>query len=304
MHIIRCFKALADETRIRLYHLLLHYEFSVNEIVQVMEMGQSRISRHLKVLSDSGLLLSRRHGSYVYYQGGRSRDLHHLTEFILQWAREQEVFNADLERAQRIFEERKERTRLFFNSVADHWELLKREILGDFDLSKTVQHWAPSCEVAVDLGCGTGDDLLQLTSLAQKVIGVDSSLKMLDRTRNRLKGSRSNIELRLGELEHLPLSDQEADLAVSNMVLRHVAEPMLGLREVKRILRPGGLFILADFDLHEREEVRKKYGGIWLGFGRGQLQDWLQQAGFSVQELQQHQVRQDLKINILVSSLG
>ncbi|MFW6315391.1 MAG: ArsR/SmtB family transcription factor, partial [Desulfohalobiaceae bacterium] len=183
MYIIRCFKALSDETRIRLYYLLLHYEFSVNEIVQVMEMGQSRISRHLKVLTESGLLISRRDGSYVYYQGARSRDLYHLTEFILQWAREQELFHADLERAQRIFHERKERTRIFFNSVADYWHLLKKEILGDFDLSPILRQWSTSCEVAVDLGCGTGDDLLQLAELAQKVIGVDSSLKMLDRTR-------------------------------------------------------------------------------------------------------------------------
>ncbi|MFO8032569.1 MAG: metalloregulator ArsR/SmtB family transcription factor [Desulfohalobiaceae bacterium] len=301
MYIIRCFKSLADETRLRLYYLLLHYEFSVNEIVQVMEMGQSRISRHLKVLSDSGLLLSRRDGSFVYYQGARSRDLHHLTEFILQWARVQEVFQADLERAQRVSNERKERTRLFFNSVADYWDLLKREILGEFDLSPIIRSWSTSCEVAVDLGCGTGDDLPLLAEQAQKVIGVDSSLKMLDRTRSRLKGSQSNVELRLGELEHLPLSDQEANLAVANMVLRHVSEPMLGLREIKRILRPGGVFVLSDFDLHQKEEVRKKYGGVWLGFAKEQLQEWLQEAGFAILQLEEYQVRQGLKVNVLVS---
>ncbi len=300
MYIIRCFKALADETRLRLCHLLWHYELSVSEIVQVMEMGQPRISRHLKVLADSGLLVSHRDGSHVYYQGCDDKNLQHLIQFIKQWAQEHELFKTDLARAQAVFNERKERTRLFFNSVADHWDQLKKEILGDFDLEPIIQAWIKDSEVAVDLGCGTGQNLLQLSAKAGRVIGVDSSLKMLDKTGAMLRMKNSNIELRLGELEHLPMSDQEADLAVANMVLRHVSEPILGLREIQRVLKPGSIFILADFDGHEQEAVRKKYGGVWLGFESKQLQQWLEQAGFTVLDRQQYPVQLDLKVNVLV----
>lgn len=300
MYIIRCFKALADETRLRLCHLLWHYELSVSEIVQVMEMGQPRISRHLKVLADSGLLVSHRDGSHVYYQGCHDKNLQHLIQFIKQWAQEHEVFKTDLARAQAVFNERKERTRLFFNSVADHWDQLKKEILGDFDLEPIIQAWVRASEVAVDLGCGTGQNLLHLSAKASRVIGVDSSLRMLDKTGARLWMKNSNIELRLGELEHLPMSDQEADLAVANMVLRHVSEPILGLRETQRVLKPGSIFILADFDGHEQEAVRRKYGGVWLGFESKQLQQWLERAGFTVLDRQQCPVQLDLKVNVLV----
>lgn len=298
MNIIRIFKSLADETRLRLLHLLLHHELSVNELVSILDMGQSRVSRHLKILADSGLLSSRRDGSYIYYSGVRTRELEHLMELIVQSGRSSRDYEQDLNRALDVLEERKHRVRSFFDNLADDWDRLKQEILGEFSLTRVVREAAGNHKAAADLGCGTGGMLLDLSRFAELVIGVDSSPRMLEKARARLQGAGVDADLRLGELEHLPMRDEEADLVVMDMVLRHVAEPLEGLREVCRVLRPAGLFIMADFDRHDQEKVRQKYGGVWAGFTAEQLEQWMRQAGLELLKLEHQQVRQGLGINV------
>ncbi len=301
MDIIRVFKSLGDETRLRLLHLMLNHELNVNELVRIMDMGQSRISRHLKILADSGLLQSRRDGSYIYYSKAGEPDLTHLTDFIVQAGMSRQDFAADLEKAREVLDERKHKVKNFFNSLVDDWDLLKQEVLGDFSLKRIVSREAAGARTAADLGCGTGEMLLELGRHAQRVIGVDSSAGMLEKSRERLSGSGINADLRLGELEHLPIRNGETDQVVMEMVLRHVAVPLEGLREVSRVLEPGGRFIMADFDRHDLEEVRHKYGGVWAGFDREQLREWVQEAGLDLLELEQHQVRQGLGINVCLA---
>jgi len=301
LDIVRLFKSLGDETRLRLLHLLLHHELNVNELVRIMDMGQSRISRHLKILADSGLLQSRRDGSYIYYTRIGDADLAHLTDFLIQAGRSRQDFAADLEKTQVLLDERKHKVKTFFNSLVDDWDLLKQEVLGDFSLKRIVAREAKGARTAADLGCGTGEMLLELGRHAQRVIGVDSSAGMLEKSRQRLSGSGVNADLRLGELEHLPIRNGETDLVVMEMVLRHVAVPLEGVKEVSRVLEPGGRFIMADFDRHNREEIRYRYGGVWAGFDNEQLRDWLQQAGLDLLELEQHRVQQGLGVNVCLA---
>jgi len=134
----------------------------------------------------------------------------------------------------------------------------------------------------VDLGCGTGELLFQLQDTASKLLGVDSSPKMLEQARKKLGQSHQGLNLRLGEMEHLPLSDQEADLAILNMVLHHLPLPEAGIREVSRVLKKDGLFIITDFAAHDQKEIREKYGGPWLGFKKEKIKQWLFDAGFSL----------------------
>ncbi len=301
MDIIRLFKSLGDETRLRLLHLMLHHELNVNELVRIMDMGQSRISRHLKILADSGLLQSRRDGSYIYYSKAGDPDLAHLTDLIIQVGRSRQDFAADLEKTREVLDERKHKVKSFFNSLVDDWDLLKQEVLGEFSLKHIVAREAVGAKTAADLGCGTGEMILELGRLAQRVIGVDSSAGMLEKSRQRLSGAGIDADLRLGELEHLPIRNRETDLVVMEMVLRHVAVPLEGVKEVSRVLEPGGRFILADFHRHNQEEIRYKYGGVWAGFDKEQLRNWLQQAGLDLLELEQHQVRQGLGINVCLA---
>lgn len=301
MNTVKYFKALADETRLRLFRLLMNHEFNVNEIVSIMGMGQSRISRHLKILTDTGLLSCRRDGSFMYYHSVEKNEIEDLIRFVDKSVRKHQEFPEDRNRAQALVSERKSRSRIFFNNIAAQWDDMKRDVFGDVDIAAQITRRINPCRIAADLGCGTGELLVSLAAKADRVIGVDSSPNMLEQARLRSASMKSTVDLRLGELEHLPVRDKETDVAVANMVLHHLVVPAAGIREAWRILKPGGRLLIADFDKHKQEMVREKYGDPWLGFTRDEIRTWLTDAGFALSETETFDVRDGLKVNVFVA---
>lgn len=293
-------KALADETRLRLVLILWHYELSVNELVNLLNMGQSRISRHLKILTDAGLLQARRDGLWVFYKATEMSDERAFLEHIFQ-ASHAEV-TADLDMASRIIEERAVKTRNFFNSIADNWDELNKEVLGSFSLPNFVkQHVPAQTPIAVDLGCGTGEVLELLLDVSDDVIGVDGSARMLELARRRFHGNEaklSKVSLRIGELDHLPLRDGEANFACINLVLHHLSDPQLAINEISRILAPNGILLVSDFLSHNAESMRQNYGDRWLGFSEEQIKLFIEQAGLELIESYSEPVNLGLTLNI------
>ncbi|MDR2076028.1 MAG: metalloregulator ArsR/SmtB family transcription factor [Desulfovibrio sp.] len=295
------FKALADETRLRLLHILNRHELNVNELVLILEMGQSRVSRHLKILSAAGLLIWRREGLHVFYSTPREGGQRALIEAALPFAREDPRFTADAAMADGMIEERAHKTRQFFNSIAEDWDKLSREVLGSFDLAGAVTGRMPSCRVAADLGCGTGNVLAAMLDKAMTLIGVDGSPRMLELARRRFANAGERVSLRIGDLTHLPLRDAEADFAAMNMVLHHVSSPLEVLREIQRILAPGGRLVLTDFQRHSDERMRADYGDRWLGFDAGTLHAHLAKAGFRVASSETAPVERSLSLHIITA---
>jgi len=295
------FKALADETRIRLLNILMHHELSVNEIVAVMEMGQSRISRHLKVLTDSGLLECRRDGAWAFYSAVEKNDAGRFVDSIRPLLQSEQQLTDDLENVSRLERERSIKSRNFFNSIASEWNDLKQKVLGNFDLNLAILDCFNTCRFAVDLGCGTGELLAGLRKKSGFAIGIDNSRKMLDQAENLFSEDKKNIELRLGELEHLPVGNSEADLAVISMVMHHLADPEKVAMEVARILETNGIFIIADFEKHSNEEMRKKYGDRWLGFSKNEIQTILGRSGFEEQKIKTFNLKQSINLNITIA---
>jgi ArsR family transcriptional regulator len=258
----------------------------VNELVQVLGMGQSRISRHLKILADAGLLGWRRDGLWVFYRAAEDGSGTGFLAAVSPFLEEDAAARADVDMAARIIEDRARKTRQFFNAIAEDWDALNREVLGDFDLAEAVCAAVPAnCGVAADLGCGTGVVLARLRFHARELIGVDGSPRMLEFARRRFttsggQGGEPQVSLRIGELEHLPLRDGEAHFACINLVLHHLSDPLPALREIRRILQPGGLLLATDFDKHGNERMRKDYGDRWLGFDEGVLHGMFAGAGF------------------------
>ncbi len=150
-------RALADDTRLRLHNILSHQELNVNEIVRVMSMGQSRVSRHLKILTEAGLLTSRRDGLWVYYSTNETEEIEPLGSAVRALLEREPSTRADLQRTQEIVQERSRQTQQFFDSIAGSWEDLKREIYGEFDVNAEIMCHVNECGTAVDVGCGTGD---------------------------------------------------------------------------------------------------------------------------------------------------
>ncbi|HEY6874330.1 MAG TPA: metalloregulator ArsR/SmtB family transcription factor [Geobacteraceae bacterium] len=276
-------KALADPYRLRLVAVLLSGEFTVQELTAILKVGQSKVSWHLKILTEAGVLSVKRQGTWSYYRvGGESPFFSAIRPAIEQGVETLPERPADLAAVAAVLEERRRRSQEFFDRHARQWDELARTLLPVPDYLGRLLSFVPDGKTVVEIGVGTGGLLPALAARAARVIGVDHSPAMLEEARRRLsQAGLAGIELRLGEMAHLPLPDKGADCAVLNMVLHHAADPAAVLREIGRILSPGGALVLADLARHEREWVRERLADQWLGFGEKELKGWLKGAGFS-----------------------
>ncbi|MBN1835977.1 MAG: metalloregulator ArsR/SmtB family transcription factor [Spirochaetales bacterium] len=292
MTCLPAFKALGEQTRLRLLNLLLHHELNVQELTEILQMGQPRVSRHLKVLADSGFLDSRRDGLWAFYRVRGQGESRRLLDAIAYLFQGEEPFQEDLRCARGLLQEGRQATRRFFDAVAADWENLRSDILGQLDLAAAIAARLPHCPVVSDLGCGSGALLGPLTRRADTVIGIDASERMLFEARRRLeRQSLGGVQLRLGELEHLPMGDAETNWAVVNLVLHHLQDPRAGLREAARVVQPGGGLIVVDFDKHAEELLRSRYGDRWLGFTDQEMTGWMVEVGFRVEQRHKLPVR-------------
>lgn len=292
---VEYFKALADETRVRILNLLIFREFNVNELVDMLAMGQSRISRHLKILVDCGLITCRRDGLWAFYSAVESGQGGRFIDSIRYMFKESRTLKGDISAARKAINESHKRAIRFFDSMAEDWDSIKRDIIGGTDLAGEIGLRLNPCRVAVDLGCGTGDLLPPLLGSAEKVIGVDNSPEMLKKAELRFTGSDDRIDLRIGQLEHLPMRDGEADCAVINMVLHHLPEPASGIVESFRVIRDGGYLAIVDLEKHNLESMRSRYGDRWLGFTKKEIEGWLTGAGYTIQESARFELKKGLK---------
>ncbi len=297
MELVKYCKALSDETRVRLVVLTMHHELNVGEIVLAVGMGQSRVSRHLKILLDAGLVTVRRDGLWAFYRAVENGPARVFLDAATAMFSTEGVFASDLVRAEEVLRKRVDTTREFFDAVAEDWDGLSRGVLGNLDLATEITSRMEKCNVAVDLGCGTGDLLFGLVANCASVIGVDNSRKMLDTAAARFVDEQ-RITLRIGELPHLPLRDWEADFAVLSMVLHHLSDPMQAIGEAGRVLKMGGKLVVAEFERHDNESMRTEYGDRRLGIARDEMEQWLIKARFDVAAVTSHVVNKGLTVLI------
>jgi ArsR family transcriptional regulator len=275
-------KALADPCRLRLTAVLLAGEFTVQELTAIMAMGQSRISRHLKILTEAGVLTVKRQGTWSYFRVGEANSFF----AAIRPAFESEIAllperSHDLNAVAAVLEERRRRSQEFFDQHARQWDDLARTLLPVPEYRQRLLDQVPRGGMVLEIGIGTGGLLIELASLAVKVIGVDHSPAMLQEAGRRLTNEGvSGVELRLGEMTHLPLSNSSVECVVASMVLHHAADPATVLAEIRRVLVPGGTLLLADLARHEREAAREQLADQWLGFEEAELTEWLKAAGF------------------------
>ena len=249
----------------------------------MLGMGQSRISRHLKILTAAGILSVKRQGTWSYYRLGEENDFFAAMRPALE--RELEALpdrSNDMAAVAQTLEERRQRSQEFFDRHARQWDDLARTLLPVPNYLEKLLMLVPEGKTVVEIGLGTGGLVPSLAARASAVIGVDHSPAMLDEARRRLTDRGVNgVELRLGEMTHLPLQDNGVHCAVLNMVLHHAADPVAVLREICRVLSSGGILVLADLVRHEQDWVREQLADQWLGFEDDELQGWLELAGFT-----------------------
>ncbi|MDA0336500.1 MAG: metalloregulator ArsR/SmtB family transcription factor [bacterium] len=283
--LLQIHKALADETRLRLLRLLSRSPLNVNEVIDILRMGQSRISRHLRILAEAGLVTRRREGTWIYYE--RSPDPQDkLVADVLHLGSDHERalphFEADMQRMEAAIERRRQQTRSFFDSRRDGDELRHQSLDGAHYRQVALSLLPEHCDTILDLGTGSGLLLPALLARADKVIAVDASATMLELARASAGADGDRCEFRLGDLEHLPVRDGEADAVMACMVLHHVSTPSVALAEAWRALGDGGNLAIVDLARHEDESLRE-LADLWLGFQPAEMRRWLKMSGFEVQ---------------------
>lgn len=288
---IQILKALADETRLRLMALLAKGDFNVNELVEVLQTGQSRVSHHLKILADSGLVRNRREGNWIYYSlaqsNGGDRGSGEAVTLALKAAASLSTYDADMRKLESVVQRRRSLSTKYFDRVGASWERLQMEVLDSTYYRKQVLNYLPAGgKMAADLGTGSGYLLPLLLSKFESVLAIDASQTMLkvaaECVAAEMPDRAAFCDFRLGELEHLPIPDNHIEAAVACMVLHHISNPLEALREVSRILKRGGVLVIADLLQHNVAEMREKYADLWMGFDPKQLRKWLRGAGLKV----------------------
>jgi len=273
-------KAIADPGRLQLGRLLCEGAFNVSELTRILGVGQSTVSRNVRILVDAGLLSGRREGRLVFYAW--RNDLEPSRAALQLWIQEHGPLLDDSarRRAGEVWEERRRRSAHFFDALDA--QSPTNASLGSPDCMPRLLDLVPNQGKLLDLGTGTGRLLEALRDRAASVVAVDASPAMLEEAKRRMSATGvDDVDFRLGDLGHLPLSDGEVDTVVANMVLHHAPEPAQAVSEIYRVLRPGGTLLLGDFLPHDQEWMRETLADQWLGFSRSDISNWLDVAGFS-----------------------
>ncbi len=277
----KVFKTLSDPTRVRVLALLEQEELAVQELMDVLGMAQSRVSRHLAILREAGLLRDRRDGTYVFYRF----EVPEEGPWRETWELVKQSLEADPTRARdraaltQVMAARADRTRSFFDAVGPEWDALRKVFNDDALRSRALTRLLPPGLEVADVGTGTGILAQELARLGAHVVAIDHSPRMLEAARAKLEAAGiEGVDLRAGEAHALPLDDQSVDAAFTHMVLHYLPSPAEAIREMARIVRPGGSVVVVDFVRHEHEWMRQELGVSWLGFDASEVEAWFEAA--------------------------
>ena len=283
--VLSAYRAAGEETRLRILILLSRGELTVSELTQVLGQSQPRVSRHLKVLSEAGLVERYREGAWVFYRlhkGARGGGASSLGALSALADSQDRIVSRDLERLRMVRRMRVEAAADYFRANAAQWDEMRKLHLPEPDIEAAMRDVAGDTEIAlfVDVGTGTGRMLEVFADLYQEGIGYDLSLEMLTVARANLeKSGLEHAQVRQGDLYGLPLADGAADFAVIHQVLHYLGDPSGAVGAAARILKPGGRLMIVDFAPHELEFLRESHAHRRLGFADGEVRGWCDAVG-------------------------
>ena len=272
---------LADATRCRLLAALERQELTVGELANALQLPQSTVSRHLKILADQQWVASRAEGASRWYRRNPllDADMLGLWELVRAAMGQTPAAVQDAARIDAVIASRRTQSQAFFATASAEWDALRTEMFGArADMGAALALLDPTWVVG-DLGCGTGALSAALAPHVQQLYAIDASPAMLAAASARLAAC-SNVTIAEGALEALPLADASLDVAVLMLVLHHVADPARALREGHRVLKPHGRLLLTDMREHAHDRYREQMGHVWLGFDAPSIETWLRDAGF------------------------
>ena len=282
------FRALADPTRMRIVHLLRAMELAVGEIALVVGQSQPRVSRHIRILVDAGLVERRKEGSWVFLSICSEPPARALAAFLdaAPPAPEERLWiEADLARLAAVRAERARAAEQFFATYAEQWDALRALQAPEADVERamTALLAGESLGCLIDIGTGTGRIATIFAGAADQVLGIDRSAEMLRLARGKLsEEANGKVRFVAGDFYELPAADGSADTAILHQVLHYAQAPEKAIAETARILRPGGRLLVVDFAPHEHEELRLRDAHARLGFSDRQMESWFAATGLDL----------------------
>lgn len=282
-NLLSALRAAGEPTRLRILAILALGELTVSELTQVLLQSQPRISRHLKLLADAGLIVRYPEGSWVFYrldESARLGDL--LAEIIASLPQGDHELQRDRERLAEVRAERAARAQAYFAANAAQWDSLRANHIPETAIEERMGELIGERDIdlLVDLGTGTGRMLEIFGTRASRAVGFDISPDMLTIARAKLDElAAENCQVRQGDCANVPLEDNVADIVILHQVLHFLDDPQRAVNEAARITRPGGCVLIADFGPHEMEDLRNEHAHRRLGFADDEMNHMLRAAG-------------------------
>jgi SAM-dependent methyltransferase/DNA-binding transcriptional ArsR family regulator len=283
--VLQGLRAAAEPTRLRILALCARGELTVSDLTAILGQSQPRVSRHLKVLVEAGLLQRLREGTWAFYRlsdtGAAAGLAHGLVGFIPDG---NDVVARDLERLELVKQLRADVASSFFRRNAGEWDGIRKLYINDEEVERALLALLPRRDVhgLLDIGTGTGRMLEIFGNNIDRGVGIDLSREMLAVARVNLdKLGLRNCHVRYGDMNQLPFTYETFDAVTFHLVLHYAENPGAAVKEAARFLEPGGRLVVVDFAPHEEEKLRTEHGHRWLGFEDGEVKSWFKAAGLS-----------------------
>lgn len=299
--LLTALRGAGEATRLRIIALLSKGELTVGELVQILDQSQPRVSRHLKLMGDSGLLDRFQEGTQVFYRLSAEGSGGYLNSAIVDLLDESDQeFLSDLEQLEAIRLERANRAQAYFDANANDWDTLRSLHVSEEQVETALlkAQGGKHVRTLLDVGTGTGRMLQLFAPFADQALGLDISRSMLAIARSQLNGeAQGHCQVRLGDMYKLGVADKSQDLILFHQVLHFAEEPAKALGEAARTLANNGVMLIADFAPHTHEFLREEHAHRRLGFSEKEIANWGKAARLSLSSVS-HLDGGDLRVTI------
>ena len=279
-------RAAAEPTRLRLLALCAYAELTVTELTQILGQSQPRLSRHLKLLCEAGLLDRFREGTWAFYRLAEEGSCAELARTLIDLLPDDDpIFSLDLERLEAVKRARARAAADYFRANAERWDEIRNLYVSELDVEAALFDVIADQKIDdfLDIGTGTGRILEVLAPHVRRGVGIDLSHDMLRIARAKLEQSAiRNCQVRHGDIYNLALPSASFDVAVIHQVLHYIDDPEAAVAEASRVLKPGGRLVVVDFAPHQVEYLRQEHRHRWLGFDDSEVARWFLAAGLEL----------------------
>ena len=298
---VNLLRAAGEPTRLRMLALFTEGDLTVSDLVEILGQSQPRISRHLKLLNEAGLLERYQEGAWAYFrltEHGQREGL--IKSFFQQLDMDDSQVQRDRERLETVRLRRAQRAADYFSKNATGWDTIRSLHVDENQVEAAMLDLVGDDKIGsmLDLGTGTGRILELFSPIFERGTGIDASRDMLSLARSRLDDAKlSRVQTRQGDLYILPTQANSFDLVSIHQVLHYLEDPASAIREATKALTPNGRMLIVDFAPHELEFLREEHAHLRLGFSDEQMREWLEGAGLSVLksvELEPEKVSKDM----------